>query len=251
MIQEIQTKVDAAACFPSILNDQTNYQAVTRFQNFIDSAAAGKEDVCTFCGLFIAIGSKQRFKKHDFLLQNAFYTGLLIEQQLDNCRKHGLGSNEEQWLYEECTHALTLGKVPKFRGSNHVNVTACHQFSAKLVDLTLVEKAVIARAHPVISILKLRPIGESDPATTYQRIRGHAVVFPQNPGLLLQLLPSATFQPHEVIKVVWASDKPYTPNDLQQYLQIRKPKVKLALEWLRNHNNISKDIVIDYNQLRK
>lgn len=170
MIQEIQTKVDAAACFLPILNDQTNYQAVTRFQNFIDSAAAGEKNVCTSCGLFIATGSKQRFKKHDFLLQNAFCTGLLIEQQLDNCGKHGLGSNEERWLCEECTHALTLGKVLKFGGSNHVNVTACHQFPAELVDLTLVEEAVIARAHPVISILKLRPIDGSDLATTYQRI---------------------------------------------------------------------------------
>lgn len=62
-----------------------------------------------------------------------------------------------------------------------------------MVDLTLVEEAVIARAHPIVSILKLRPTGGSDPAATYQRIQGHAVVLPQNPGPLLQLLPLATF----------------------------------------------------------
>ena len=65
---------------------------------------------------------------------------------------------------------------------------------------------------------------------------------------MLQLLPLATFQPHEVIKVVWTSDKPYTPSDLQQYLQICKSKVESALEWLHIYNNLYKDIVIDYSQ---
>ena len=96
MIQEILTKINAAACFPPTLNDQTNYQAVTCFQNFIDSAAVGKKDVCTSCGLFIATGSKQKFKKHDLLLPNAFCARLLIKQQLGNCRRHGLGLNKEQ-----------------------------------------------------------------------------------------------------------------------------------------------------------
>ena len=105
---------------------------------------------------------------------------------------------------------------------------------------------MVARAHPVISILKLRPIGGSNPAATYQRVRGHAVVLPQNPGLLLQILPSSTFQPHEVIRVVWISDKPYTTDHLQRYLQVRRQKVQLALEWLHEHNCLYKNIIIDY-----
>ena len=115
---------------------------------------------------------------------------------------------------DKCILALTDAKIPKFSWFNQVNVTACHQFPSELTDLTLVEKAMVARAHPVISILKLRPTGGSNPAATYQRVRGHAVVLPQNPGPLLQILPSSTFQLHEVIKVVWASDKPYTTDDL-------------------------------------
>lgn len=51
------------------------------------------------------------------------------------------------------------------------------------------EKAVIARAHPIISIIKLRPNGASVSAS-YSQIRGYVVVFPQQPGQLLNLLLS-------------------------------------------------------------
>ena len=128
-------------------------------------------------------------------------------------------------------------------------MTTCAQFSLELEGLTLVEKALIARAHPVISILKLRPASGSKPTATYQRIRDHAVVLSQNPGLLLNILPSSTFQPHQVIKIMWASDTPHTTSQLQHHLQMRREKVQVALEWLHQHNSLYKDVVIDYAQL--
>ena len=51
------------------------------FKILLTPPPQAKKNVCTFCGLFIATGLKQRFKKHDLLLQNAFCAGLLIEQQ--------------------------------------------------------------------------------------------------------------------------------------------------------------------------
>ena len=111
-------------------------------------------------------------------------------------------------------------------------MTTYAQFPLELEGLTLVEEALIAWVHPVISILKLRPTGGSKSTATYQRIRGHAVVLLQNPGLLLNILQSSTFQPHQVIKVVWASDTLHTTSQLQHHLQVRREKVQVALEWL-------------------
>lgn len=104
---------------------------------------------------------------------------------------------------------------------NSINVCTCQNYPEELKDLSLIEEAVIARAHPVISIIKLRPSGASLSAS-YQRIRGHAVVLPQNPGPLLDLLPSASLQLHDIIRVVWAGKRLHTDADLRPYGRIRK-----------------------------
>ena len=249
LIKDAQIKIDAAINFPPDLNDHTNYIAAQDFQSYIDQARASHQDVCVSCGLFIAVGSKHVLKKTDKLVQTAFKALLLTEQCLDGCGKCGKELNEELWFCTTCQLALAATQASKFRWYNQVNMTTCVQFLEQLKGLTLVEEALIARAHLVISILKLRPAGGSKPSATYQRIRGHAVVLQQNPGPLLHILPSSMFQPYQVIKVVWASDTPHTTSHLQQHLQVRKQKVQVALEWLHQHNSLYKDVVIDYAQL--
>src|SRR5467141_658288 len=46
---------------------------------------------------------------------------------------------------------------------NSVNVTLCQNYPAALKDLTVVEECLIARCHPVGTILKLRPGGRHAP----------------------------------------------------------------------------------------
>ncbi len=72
------------------------------------------------------------------------------------------------------------------------------------------EEAVIALLHPIISIIKLRASGASVSAS-YLRIRGHAVVLPQQSGPLLNLLPSNNIQLYDIIRVVWLGKR--SPND--------------------------------------
>jgi len=63
----------------------------------------------------------------------------------------------------------------------------CHDYPEVLKDLTVVEEAVIARRHPVGSILKLRPGNRRSPSS-YYALRGHMVIIPQQPGPLLHIL---------------------------------------------------------------
>jgi hypothetical protein len=53
---------------------------------------------------------------------------------------------------------------------NSVNVVMCDDYPAVLKDLTLVEECVIARRHPVGSILKLRPGNRGVRPTTMHRM---------------------------------------------------------------------------------
>lgn len=143
------------------------------------------------------------------------------------------------------------GRSSKFGHVNAVNTTCCHQFPTELEDLTLVEEGVIARAHQLVSILKLRPASRTSPDSIYKGIRGHAVVLPQNPGSLVGMLPSSTFQVEDIIRVVWASDKPCTEDELRPFLTVRKHKVYAALQWLRHNNPLYQEIIINHDKLDK
>ena len=68
-------------------------------------------------------------------------------------------------------------------------------------NLSIAEEAVITRAHPVVTILKLRPNNRCNPES-YREIRGHAVILSQNPGPLLTLLPSDLAAIEDVVRIV-------------------------------------------------
>lgn len=109
----------------------------------------------------------------------------------------------------------------------------------------MVEKAVIACAHPIISILKLRPTGTSF-SVSYQQVQGHAVVLPQNPGLLLTFRSFFSLMLHDVIQVVWAGKRSHTKADIRFFGQVRKIRILEALIWLRRNNPLYRDIDINH-----
>ena len=100
-----------------------------------------------------------------------------------------------------CSRSLLLGNQPKFGIFNGFPRADCQLYPPVLADLSIVEEATIARAHPVVSILKLRPSGAFNP-TAYSHIKGHMVHLPQNLVPLLTLLSSPTLALHDIIHIV-------------------------------------------------
>jgi hypothetical protein len=95
-----------------------------------------------------------------------------------------------------------------------------------------VKEYAIARSHPIGTILKLKPSGLRNPAcsTAYNGIRGHIVTIPQNPGPLLNILPSLDLQFYDHIRIVWAGKTDPTADDLKPFVEVRKEKVIQAGE---------------------
>ncbi len=143
-----------------------------------------------------------------------------------------------------CFTAIQRRCSPKFSALNAVNVSFCQDYPHAIRDLTLTEECLIARSHPIASILKLRPNGARNPVA-YNRLRGHVVILPQDPGPLLDILPSAELRLHEKIKVVWFGDRAPTADDLKPYLEVRKQVVYRALQWLRLHNKLYSRIAVN------
>jgi hypothetical protein len=114
-----------------------------------------------------------------------------------------------------------------------------------LEDLTAIEECLIAKCHPVGDILKLRPGGRSSPIT-YNAIRGHMIVIPQNPGPLLHILPSPELRLDSLIKVFWLGQQAPADADLKPFLQVRKDRVLAALQYLAQHNHLYRDLTINH-----
>ncbi|KAH8743817.1 hypothetical protein F5883DRAFT_354097, partial [Diaporthe sp. PMI_573] len=114
-----------------------------------------------------------------------------------------------------------------------------------LEDLTPAEECLIAKCHPVGTILKLRPGDHASP-TNYNALRGHMIVIPQDPGPLLQILPSPELRLDNLFKVFWLGKHPPTNQDLKPFLRVRKDKVLTALHYLVQHNHLYHDITINH-----
>ena len=123
-------------------------------------------------------------------------------------------------------------------------MTLCQDYPSVLDGLTLTEECVIARCHPLGVIVKLRPGGRRS-SVSYRALRGHFIVIPQDPGPLLQMLPSPDLSLDSLIKVFWLGDRPPTYEDLRPFLVIRRVKVLAALQYLVRHIHLYQRLTIN------
>ena len=136
-------------------------------------SAASERSVCCCCGRLIA-------PRDIYEIYDEAHFILPPQRILDHCSYH-----ENSWdFYTSCHRAVSRSNVPKFSALNLVNVTTCQDYPSALEDLIAIEECLIAKRYPVGTILKLRPRGRSSPLT-YNALRGHMIVIPQDPGPLL------------------------------------------------------------------
>ena len=244
LARDFQNQSGAADTFPPVLTDRTTRQAIKRFQARIAGVKSDKIHVCASCGLFIPLKSVKSVSQSDSLFQNCIDCGILAQRHLDCCACH----EDAYFFCVTCFNCISKLKPPKFGAANSVNTTFCQSFPEELKDLTLAEEAFIAKAHPVVSILKLKP-SKTSASVSYQRIRGHAVVLPQNPGPLLDILPSSNLVLHDILRIVWAGDRPHTTTDIRLFAKVKRAKVFSALRWLQQNNTLYGHIVINVNLL--
>lgn len=117
-----------------------------------------------------------------------------------------------------------------------------------LDGFTTTEKVVIARAHPVVTILKLKPNNKFNPGS-YKDVQGYSVLLRQNLGLLFNLLSSKTTSIDEVIRVVWASKTSPQLEQWSQFMTAQRYYIIDALHWLRVNNPLYGAMKINYRLL--
>ena len=234
--QEFDRHQLAAERFPPSISPAVIRSAVDSFRQSLEIRA--QRDICSSCGIFCVSSDTRRILDRDNCLNR------LKEAGLDSC-----GYRDGCWSFcLSCYRDILSGRIPKFSVCNGVNVTMCDDYPVVLKDLTFVEECVIARRHPIGSILKLRPGNRRSPSN-YYALRGHMVVVPQNPGPLLHILPSPDLRLQDIVKVFWMGKCQSSSDDLIPYLQIRKTRVLNALLWFVSHHQHYRDLTINYSLL--
>ena len=197
LVADFAQRKEVTASFPPLLTDTSTQNAITQFHSYINTVIADRNDICACCDLLIVFGTGSLLTRVHPEFVSDIEAGVIVEDDLDCC---GCTDNSFQF-YKSCYGMIIEKKIPKFGSANCINVSPCQKYPDILSDLTPVEEAFIACAHPVMLIIKLRPSGSGSSAL-YYRIRDHTVVLPQNPGPLLTILPSSTLAPHNVIRIV-------------------------------------------------
>jgi hypothetical protein len=119
----------------------------------------------------------------------------------------------------------------------------------ELRDLTVVEESVIACCRAKVCVIQLKA-GDSDVIlpNTQCRMRGHVVIYPQKPDNLLNVLPPSVEDACTSICVVFIGSQPPTQDWLRRHatpLIVRKECIRVALLWLKTHNPLYRDIILN------
>jgi len=244
LIDDYKKRKAATARFPPKITSVHIGTAMRRYEQVVQNACADVETSCASCGEFMSNAGSELIPVGDDRLRSMKSTEGAV--QLDNCNIMD-GSYR---ICPACFDVCSSDLIPKFSALNTVNVTMCQQYPIELEGLTLMEEYAIARSHPIGTILKLRPNGVRNP-TAYNGIRGHIVTIPQNPGPLLDILPSPDLQFHDHIRIVWTGKTEPTVEDLKPFVEIRKEKVIRALVWLCKHNALYKSVKINHELINR
>ncbi|PVH90251.1 hypothetical protein DM02DRAFT_665324, partial [Periconia macrospinosa] len=182
---EFNLREVASRQFPPEISPSHVRSSISKYED--EMSAASQRSICCSCGKFFAVHTYHISDEDDFIQAH--------QTSLDRCGHHG-----NSWIFcGLCYVAIRRSSIPKFSAENFVNVTMCQHYPSALEDLTPVEECLIAKCHPVGTILKLRPGGRASP-TNYNALRGHMIVIPQDPGPLLQILPSPELRLDNLIK---------------------------------------------------
>lgn len=149
-------------------------------------------------------------------------------------------------LCPPCRNALSRSKLPRFALAN-LNVIG--PVPPELQSLTLVEELIISRCRAKMCVVKLQDHNDDVDLPTVQRgMKGHIIVFPQHPENLPTIMPAPLHDIISPICILLCSSTVPTPQWLKEKarpLVVRREVVLKALSWLRAHNPLYRDVVIN------
>ena len=151
-----------------------------------------------------------------------------------------------------CSTSVKNKRVPPLALSNRMYIGP---IPPELQDLTVVEEAMVARCRAQCWVVQLKEESQDIVVPTSQRgMKGHIIIYPQNPSAVAESLPPAVEEITSPLCVLFVGAMKPTDEwlrDKAKPLAVRGDKVRNALKWLKTHNRYYKDIRINKSVLRQ
>ncbi|KAJ7439447.1 hypothetical protein B0H11DRAFT_2355989, partial [Mycena galericulata] len=113
---------------------------------------------------------------------------------------------------------------------------------------------MIALCRAKCWIIQLRDDdGSTDIPIAQRGVRGHIIVYPQRPSAIARSLPPSISEITTPVCVIFVGSKPPTPEWLKERaspLIVRKERVLAALDWLKVHNHLYRNVFINRDILK-
>ncbi|KAJ3724891.1 hypothetical protein C8R42DRAFT_764834, partial [Lentinula raphanica] len=155
---------------------------------------------------------------------------------------------DDTWLLlcPNCCSSLKCNRVPPLSLANHLYLGSV---PSVLQDLSIVEEAMIAQCRAKCWIVQLKEENSSVHSSTSQRgLRGNIIIYPQKITGICKVLPPSLEDLAALMCVVFVGSQPPSQDWLQSNakpLLVRVHRVRAALQWLKAHNPLYKDIIIN------
>ena len=175
-----------------------------------------------------------------------FSEGPLMNKLVDKNGVH-IGNDETVTLdlCASCLRGLQRRVLPKHALANQLYVGPIPK---ELSELTMVEESLIVHARAKSWIVKLHETESGKTLPTAQRtLKGHTIIYPQEPEKLSTVLPPPVEDAVTFICVVFVGSTRVTSEWLRteaKLLVVRHEKVYAALKWLKANNPLYRDVEI-------
>ncbi|KAJ7847669.1 hypothetical protein B0H13DRAFT_1557877, partial [Mycena leptocephala] len=118
----------------------------------------------------------------------------------------------------------------------------------ELKDLTIIEESMIARCSSKCWIVQLKEENQDLVLASTQRgMKGHIMIYPQQPSNIASILPPS-LEITSPVCVLFVGSSPPTPEWLRDHakpLAVNATRVRNTLQWLKAHNPLYQDMVIN------
>ena len=149
-------------------------------------------------------------------------------------------------LCNNCLLSLKDGRLPKLALSNHLHVGL---IPPELQSLSIVEEAMISLMCQKGVILQLREDNTKCPNVNAQQgFTGHTIYFPQDTQFVTTILPPPVDELLKYICILFVGSSKPSQEFLLKHahpLAVCPNKVCQALVWLKAHNFLYRDIIIN------
>ena len=255
-----ESMAHAHGMWPECATKDLLHEIRLSFEQCLVDSSPGPRSVCSACGVSLSDSQSISVAEDELDLSmlvvppdwvdQGIWPGMETDLLLVQGGITRTDMGETYRFCKPCDGSVQRGHLPKFALANHLFLG---DIPDELRGLTVVEENMIALTRLKCMILQLKEDRKETSGFLSQRAyTGHTIYFHQNIQALANVLPPPIEEIIGHVCVLFVGSHKPTQQFLRTYatpLVVRAERVRAALLWLKTHNYLYRDIMIDHTLL--